>query len=105
MSSGFDDHEEEYTVGGSVDRGAKKLEGDEPGCYHLVIDAVKRPALNAEGMPIENAIASINCSVAAPGAAGGSRSTAALAALAAALLGATARRRARSSPPRLADGH
>lgn len=46
-----------------------------------------------------------NCSVAAPGAAGGSRSTAALAALAAALLGATARRRARSSPPRLADGH
>lgn len=67
MSSGFEsNYEEEYQVGESLDRGTKYLDGTQPGCYHMVISAVHRPARNAEGMPIENALASVSCVVAAP---------------------------------------
>jgi hypothetical protein len=66
MSNGFDDYEEEYQVGGSLDRGGKFLDGNCPGCYHLLISAVKRPAVDREGMPIENALANVQFVVAAP---------------------------------------
>lgn len=66
MSSDFNDYDEEYSVGDSLDRGGKFLDGSNPGCYHMIISCVHRPAKNQDGMPIENALASVTCQVAAP---------------------------------------
>lgn len=66
MASDFQDYDEEYNVGDSLDRGGKFLDGSHPGCYHMIISCVHRPAKNQDGMPIENALASVTCQVAAP---------------------------------------
>ena len=62
---------EEYQAGDDFSSGGKFLNDSNPGCYHMQITGVRRPAAKANGDLINNGWAVICCAVLAPQAAEG----------------------------------
>lgn len=57
---------EEYTPGDDFSAGGKFLTDNDPGCYHMQITGIRRPATTAKGDLIANGWAVVSCAVLAP---------------------------------------